>query len=189
MKKLLLTVVVLLSGCAASVPKDESSPFYQISTGSVLSLEAPLTIPAKKVSILFQYGEVLPPSYWFDQYEPYCKFELWTKNQTAVTVNPDRFTIHRVVVGSTPILVGNPSLMVASAGGLTPLLMAKDDDGDSSYLRFYTELYLQSAKQPDVYRLTCNYIDDPWVGLPLSIQEIRAALGEVFTLRLAEESK
>jgi hypothetical protein len=45
-------------------------------------------------------------------------------------------------------------------------------------------MFVHSARQPDVYRVTCSYMGDPWDVDPLTIAEIREALNGVFRLDL-----
>jgi len=53
---------------------------------------------------------------------------------------------------------------------------------------FVTHLRLQSANQPEVFRLSCGHVDDPGSHY-LSIEQIRKVLGDVFALRTAEAGK
>jgi hypothetical protein len=189
-KRFLLTLVLpLLSACQTATTSGAGGYFRQIAPGSRLVLERPVTIPREAVSVKLQNGAVLRPSLWFDQYTPYCKLELYERNAQAVTIEPDTFVITRVRGGISPILTTRAPTaehMLAAAPGLRgPLLAGMDDEG-SSFLRSYAELFLDSARQPGVYRLTCAYMDDPWEVELLTIDQIRATLAGLFTLELAE---
>jgi hypothetical protein len=47
-------------------------------------------------------------------------------------------------------------------------------------------MYLESKIQPDVFRMNCKRWDWPAIGEFLSINEMRQALGDYFTLTLAD---
>ena len=55
-----------------------------------------------------------------------------------------------------------------------------------SHLTFSTTMYLESQLQPDVFRMDCKRWDWPPTGEFLSINEMREALGDYFTLTLAD---
>ena len=58
--------------------------------------------------------------------------------------------------------------------------------GDGASVRtFATRLRLRSAKQPDVYLLSCGQWAYPAEGQHVSIREIRGVLGKIFTMQLA----
>ena len=54
------------------------------------------------------------------------------------------------------------------------------------HLTYSTTMYLESRIQPDVFRMECKRWDWPADGKFLSINEMRQALGDYFTLTLAE---
>ncbi|HSD97545.1 MAG TPA: hypothetical protein VLB06_10430, partial [Sulfuricaulis sp.] len=55
----------------------------------------------------------------------------------------------------------------------------------ASLQTYRTRLMLRSAKQPDVYLLSCGQSAYPSEGQHVSIMEIRKVLGKIFTLQLA----
>ena len=180
-KLLLLTAFVALTGCQ-SMPTPETSRgvyFNDIPMGSMLTLLQPVVIRAGQVRAqLPRTG----PGATAGEYSPHCSLELWTRNEQAVTVEPDTFAITKVRGGLTPILVSRPE--GTRVAGLGHFSLASWGQDDSSFLRSYAEMFVHSPRQPDVYRVNCGYMGDPWDVDPLTIAEIREALNGVFRLDL-----
>ena len=105
-------------------------------------------------------------------------FELYTISDKARVVKPDTFVISRIVDQSEDVTTGWPTYAALGMGVVI---------GDGPvHLTFATTMYLESRIQPDVYRMTCKRWDWPSIGEYLSINEMRQALGDYFTLTLAE---
>lgn len=169
---LVLLLLGLLAGCQTALQKDVNSPLYAPPTGSLLRLHAPLRIPADKASVMIQNGQP-QYSYWnLDTYYAHCDFELHTLSTTERVIQPDVFTVTRVVRDFEDVF-------------LAPVVVASSSSGDASPNQNYmTIMYLQSEKQPEVFRITCQHWDDPSLGDHLNINEIRKALGDLFELVL-----
>ena len=91
---------------------------------------------------------------------------------------PDSFVVTKIVDQSEDVATGWPTFAALGMGIVF---------GDGPvHLTFSTTMYLESKVQPDVYRLTCQRWDWPNIGEYLSINEMRQALGDYFTLILAE---
>jgi len=178
-----LLTVLLLGGCQ-SLPSGSAAggPYFNdIPKGSTLTLQVPLVILPGRVRV---YLPRSGPGAAAGGYATSCSLELWNRNEQRVVVEPDTFVIDRISGGITPILVSNPKHTMVASLGYMPRI-AQDGDG-SSFLRSYAEFYLKSGRQPDVYRLTCGYMDDPWEVEPLTVAEISEALDGVMTLEMAE---
>lgn len=175
--------MLLLGGCQ-SIPTtspDGSLYYNAIPIGSTLVLQQRLVVPAERVRVdLPRYGATAEAG----EYATACSLELWTRNTQPVTIEADRFTITRISGGITPILVSTPAkgVMVASYGYYPRIAWGRDD---SSFLRSYADFYLESERQADVYRLSCGYMGDPWEVEPITVAEIREAIGSVMQLDLA----
>jgi hypothetical protein len=62
--------------------------------------------------------------------------------------------------------------------------------GDGASLQTYsTRMTLRSARQPEVFRLSCGQAALPHEGQHVSINEMRKALGGIFTLDLAKKNR
>jgi hypothetical protein len=171
--------MMLLCGCEAIpvVSADGSRYYDAIPVGAVFTLQQALVIPADRVRVDLPRGREATAA---GEYATGCSLELWTRNAQTVIVEPDQFTITRVSGGITPILVAVPNRVQVASRGYLPRIGGYYDD--SSFLRSYAEFYLQSPRQPDVYRLTCGYIGDPWEVEPLTVAEIEQAIGSVMRL-------
>ena len=52
-------------------------------------------------------------------------------------------------------------------------------------MRFYKVFHLRSERQPGVMRLECQYWDGPLLGSPVTIAQVRQALGDIFSFEFA----
>ena len=180
---ILLSVVGFLAACqTAAYEGNENSPFYPVPSGSTLTLTRSVTIPANQVAVYLQGGEIMPASR-INQYYPHCKFELIHRRDTGQTVRPDDFEIIRVVqeTGHSVALAGLQTAQMSVGIGIN---VGMDRDG-SSLQTYSTRLMLRSARQPQVFRLSCGQAALPHEGQHVSINEMRKALGNLFTLELA----
>jgi hypothetical protein len=177
-------LAALLASCqSAAYEGDENSPFYLIPAGSSVTLNRELTIPAEQVAVFLQGGEVAS-SGKINQYYPHCKFELRHRRDTARTVQPDRFEITKVTpeIGHSVALDG---LQLAGVSVGIGINIGSRGDGDGASLQTWsTRMTLRSARQPEVFRLSCGQTALPHEGRHVSINEMRKALGAVITLQL-----
>ena len=171
----LVTVIFIAVATACSPVRDPSSPFYTITAGSVLQLNQPVEFAPQQVSVFMQHGR-LQAEALLDRYQPYCKLERYTRQEHATRVQPDRFVIKRVVE-ETELTTQLPMPPMAS------LLLV---GGDPSVYTYTTHLYLHSAQQPEVYRLSCMHWEDILDDRYLSVAQMREAMGPLFTLELAQ---
>ena len=171
-----LLIPLLLAACDNSqVVRDEDSQFYSVPVGSTFTLNREITIQPDNTSVYLQNGNIELVAN-VDFYKPHCTFELYTISEKARVVNPDTFVVTRIVDQSEDVSVKWPRY---AALGMSY--------GDGPvHLTFSTTMYLESKIQPDVYRMDCKRWDWPAIGEYLSINEMRQALGDYFTLRLAQ---
>lgn len=174
-----LLCAALLTACSSSpVVGTEDSQFFSVQPGSTFRLNREITIQPDQTSVYLQNGNIEPVAN-VDFYKPHCKFELLTIADQARTVVPDTFVVTRIVDESEDVSTQTPryaSLHLASGGGV---------DGPI-HLTFSTTMYLESNRQPDVFRMNCKQWDWPPTGDFVSINEMRQALGDYFTLILAK---
>lgn len=179
-----LTIIIvagMLSGCQVPLRQtsDPNSPFYQVPQGSTLVLNRDITIAPGTVRVIYQQGrEVYAPNQW----EPFCKFEILPLKDEPQQVRADEFLIYRSGRGTGALLVGLEQLPRYARTGLLWF-----DDDSPSPLIYGTYLFLRSPKQPDVYRLLCGHLQDAGlVPRYLTVNQIRAALGNTFTLQIPQ---
>jgi hypothetical protein len=141
-----------------------------------------LTIPPDQVSVYVQDGEVKSQPE-VDFYSPNCKFELYRISEQQRSVEPDTFNVHKVVDERIEVSIGQRTY--AALGGAMGM-----SAGDAPQVYNYTTvMYLESAFQPAVFRITCQHWEDVFVDKYLSIEQMRQAMGGVFTLELSKPSR
>lgn len=178
-----LFLLLLLAGCESTAIRDERSPFYLPPAGSKLILNQPLSIPAGMLSAYVQDGR---PVYGANEYYPFCRFELYALSAGSRVVQPDTFEIYRVSRQTGIFASIDKRRLLAGVGPGVELAMSDLDDGKPSPIVYGVRMDLRSAKQPEVFRITCGHLQDPNMEARfLSIAEIRQAMGGVFTLQLA----
>lgn len=182
-------LAALLVACQTSAYEgNENSPFYLVPAGSTVTLTRNLTVPAEQVAVFLQGGEVVA-SGGINQYYPHCKFELQRRLDKAQTVQPDSFEITKVVqeIGHSVALDGVQFAEVSVGFGIH---ISANGDGDGASLQTWsTRMTLRSARQPEVFRLSCGQAALPPEGRHVSINEMRKALGGVLTLEVARKNK
>ena len=171
----LMVSVALLGGCAAPVV-DESSPGYRIPLGSAVVLQQELAIPEGHARVFLQGGAVVE-RHRLNPYRPHCNFEQRAVSEGTARIAADRFTVVAVSVGED-FVVQRRSYVYAA------LRLAGDDDSPGMVNR-YIHHRLESARQPEVMRLTCHGgFEVPGKAEYPGLVDIRYALGSVAAVEL-----
>ncbi|MGB7934196.1 MAG: hypothetical protein WCH04_18620, partial [Gammaproteobacteria bacterium] len=142
----------LLTGCQTTGSTNPDSIWYELPTGSKLVLYQDLEIPAGQAHTIVQNAKAGTSAY---KLEVMCRFEV--EQLGPRTIHPDTFLITEVAQGRQ--WVNEPSTLL-----------------------FYKDLHLQSEQQQAILPMRCGYTDDPLLGEPVTIEQIRETLGRVFTL-------
>ena len=183
-RKVVLALTILTS-MALAYPvsgNDYWASQYGIGKGSKIILHVPLAVDADHYKVFIQGGEVKNNkknsySWSFDQYHPFCYFELGTPSGMARTIQPGEFAITRVRIDETEFVQPGP---IQVAGLLSsydaPVLIVE-----------LLIMELKSETQSDVEQLVCaNGFDFPGqVEMP-TIEQIRNALGGIAMLDLVK---
>jgi hypothetical protein len=183
------TVLIILAAALAAACQttayqgNESSPYYRVPAGSHVILNRDLTIPAEQVGVYMQGGQVMPQNQ-LNMYHAHCKLEVRTRRDVSQVVRADEFVVTKSVQEALIYSVQAEPRTYADASRAVRV-NGMDDSGGQSVQTYATRLDLRSERQPDVLRLTCAHWDHPNTAVHLSIRQIRAALGDVVTLRLA----
>jgi hypothetical protein len=173
----LLFISGLLAGCNnTSVVGDTSSRFFDMPVGSTFTLNREITILPHSTSTYVQFART-GPDLRVNTYHPNCRFEVFSISESERVVKPDVFTVTRVVNQFEQVSLDG----VRYAG---PIIVA--DDGGPMFYNYMTTMYLKSEKQPDVFRITCQVWDYIYNETYLSIDQMREAVGDVFTISIAE---
>ena len=170
--------ITILAGCSSNDVKDEGSEFYAVPVGSTLVLNQQVNIHGDQVAVYVQNGELMQ----YDEvnfYLPNCKFEIYTMSEQPRTVQADSFEIIKVEDDIESTSLQKSTDLAALDNALTFGML------DRSYVFNYaTLMYLNSEKQKDVYRMTCQHWEDLMDDRHLTISQMRQAMGDVFTLEI-----
>lgn len=177
MKFLKLTISSLFItsslACETTAVNDLDSQFYSVNTGSVLILNTPVTILENTGRTFFQNGKVIKEKD-LNIYYPHCSITVNTIINHNRDIKPTTFIIYRVddqeEHAQLHILYASRRAL-GSNDGLSII-------GQASYY------YLKSADEPDVRTLECVQWGDPYDVRYVSVNDIRSAVGQIFTLRL-----
>ena len=134
-----------------------------------VTLNTEFRIRPDRASEIIQYGEIVSRRQLLEYY-PHCIFELRTTSESARTVHPDTFTVTGIQRDRYMAWLGGA--MLASAGG-----------GDYNMVMSTTTISLHSPRQPEVFRLSCQQLDEPYHRHHVSATDMQDALGSRFTLR------
>lgn len=182
--------LMALAACQAPGPVGPDSPYYKVPVGSTLTLHQRLTIPAHTAGVYIQGGQVVEHKQLnpVNQYYVYCRLEVDDVQDTAQTVKPDEFTVHRV--GSRREDVSRAYPMYASRGMGMGMDVGEsgggDEDAGPGMQNWSVDLYLHSPRQPQVRRLACQHWVYNYEAEYPTVDEIRKTLGKVMTLKLAK---
>jgi hypothetical protein len=149
--------------------------------GARLVVERPVPIAAGRARVFFQGGGLAGGtgigSGSFDPYRPHCALEIDSVDHEGFEIRPGSFAIVRVQ-RSLESVVHNGSVQVAALLSFGPWLSDRDRYHDGYHL------WLDSAEQPGVRRLTCYGVFAEWPDLrPPTLAEMQAALGDFATIR------
>lgn len=151
--KLIPLAILLLSSCQTTQSTDPSQLTFKIPSGSTLTLNKNLEVPAGKTHATLKFGKVTTDKERND-YKLNCRFDV--KEFGPRTINPEVFKIRRTEDGQE---------WISQAAGI---------------LRFYSDVYLDSDKGTDVIKLTCQEQGGE-IDRTFTVAEMEEALGDFFT--------
>ncbi len=172
---LLVLAALLMIGFHATAATD---PAYIIpKAGSVVKLKRSLVVPGGQTKVYLQRGQVVRKRN-LDRFYPSCNFEVLKLRQRPTTIRPGSFSVARTV--------RDIDFMVQSDSPRRAALRRVDyDDGGMDMIIHVVHMRLKSAKQPNVYRLTCRSWEDfPNEAKEPNIADMREALGNKASIRL-----
>jgi hypothetical protein len=115
-----------------------------------------------------QGGEIRPYES-IEQYYPHCKLELREIADNERSIKPQTFNVTRIYRKEE------------FAGFIKTILAG---DGDSGQIMSTIYLYLQSEKQPDIFRLSCMRLDESFYARHVTVEEMQHTLGDLMSLQL-----
>ncbi len=168
MNRILTVCCIALSIAACQTPdiagdNDSASLTPAIST---VTLNKEFPIRPDRTNEYIQNGEITLFEH-VSEYHPFCKLELRKLADSARVIQPDSFSVSRIYQETE--FAGFRKMMLAG-------------DGSSGLIMSTTYLYLQSEKQPGIFRLSCMRLDMSFYTRHVSVNEMRDTLGSMFTL-------
>lgn len=171
-----VSVVLALYACSVNPTTDENSAFYNVPVGSSIRLNQDVTINGEQVAVYVQNGRLMPYDE-VNKYNPNCKFEIYTMSEQPRIVKQDTFRIIKVVDD-----IESSSLQKSTQLALLDDVFMFVSLDMSNVFNYATMMYLNSEKQKDVYRMTCQHWEDIKDDRYLTVTQMREAMGEIFTL-------
>ena len=165
---------VVLSACAWVPADPDNSPLYQIPTGTTIILHSDISIPAERATVYIQNGKVMD-ELKTDRYYPYCKFEMYTLKPEDRVVRPDTFVVQRSTT---------EEYTLNQERGYRLVKVGSASDGGITFLEMNRVMYIRSAQQPDVYRLTCGIWATPPDFDHITLDQMRQTLAPLISVYL-----
>jgi hypothetical protein len=191
MKKIpVLFLALLISSCNVSLVYKPETIKELLPVGTKLRLTQTLIIPAERAMIYIANGKVVPLKNFntVDVYEPYCMFYLHNGSNQPRQIEPDQFDVIRVVEwegyhgNTSQIKLASIDDSNIRLSGLFNGIASSDIDAGPSIIMYATILRLHSAKQPEVKELVCGHWDHQGTVEPLTLQEMKVALGDLVVI-------
>ena len=194
-KILILLVVLLTSSCSLSLDYKLVSVKELIPVGSTLRLTRAIEMPADRSFIYIAHGKVAPLNNYktVNIYEPYCTLHMYKETPYARQISPDQFEITGILelerIFGRLDYKNNMHANNRATGFIKVNSGGGGDDAGSSIQFYATILSIRSANQPDVKELECGHWDEPADLEPLTLKEMKSALGELITIDSADSKK
>jgi len=178
MRNLVFAVSALaLSACANYMPGP-----WDVPTGSTVVVNQEIQIPADSASVKIQNGRTEAFGA-IDIYHTHCVLEMRQRLDVPQVVKPGQFTVTRNEQQQYVSRFPTPGTQVAG------LFLAGATD---SLINYANVIYITAPEQPNVYRLTCQQYSYPSDTLLnerwSSVRQMKVALGELITLKIAGPS-
>ena len=167
-----LGILLLVSACQ-DIGKVRRTALTQAQQVHTVTLNREFTIRADRASEYIQDGEIKPYDR-ISEYHPHCIFGLRAISASEHTIRPDTFSVHRI--GQDQFAGRYVKIMVAG-------------DGNYGFIMSTTDFYLQSDRQPEVYRLSCQQLDTAFEARHVTFEEMQQTLGDLFTLAGADSQQ
>ena len=168
MNRILIVCCLLLSIAACQTPNiaDDNATVSLTPAIATVTLNKEFPIRPDRTNEYIQNGEITLFEH-ISEYDPFCKLELRNLAEVARVIQPDTFTVSRIY-------------QETEFAGFRKMILA--GDGSSGLIMSTTYLYLQSEKQPGIFRLSCMRLDMSFYARHVSVNEMRDTLGSMLTL-------
>ena len=183
-----LTLLLLLSTVSCSLPqvKNPVNVKALLPVGSTLRLTQKLIIPKERSFIYIANGKVAPLKNYntVDIYEPYCMIYVNKEALYQQEILPDEFEITNIIEWERDFSRLNIRNVTSNYGQKFGLIKTRyaSDDGGPSIVMYATIISLHSVQQTNVKQIVCGHWNDPHEIAPLTLEEMKSALGELILI-------
>ena len=169
----------LLSSCQSNLPIGYSgTAFDELKPGAKLVLKQGVFIPSGLAAIYLQDGQIVTESVVRVR-QPHCKFEVNTISEAVTKISADEFDIMRYSMDTDYVMQE-----VQRFAALSLSISVFGDSGGGPTAKVYViEMFLKSARQPDVLRISCGHWEDPMDGNYLTLSQVKQALGSIMEFK------
>jgi len=164
----LCCLALLITACQSLPPVNSTDT--QAPAITMVTLKQAFPIRPDRSNEYIQGGEIRPYES-ISEYYPHCKLELREIADTERVVQPETFTVTRVYRQED--FVGFRKMILAG-------------DGSSGLIMSITYLFLQSEKQPGIFRLSCMRLDESFYARHVTVDDMRDTLGDMMTLSIQD---
>ena len=193
MKKIIILLsYLLISACNVPVNTPLISVKNTLPVGSILKLTQTIVIPANRSYMYIANGEVkkLKNYNTVDIYQPYCTIHLHKEHSQARKISPDYFKVTKIEEWERDFgsILNNNNRFVKHFRSRFIKTNMSDDQGPSIVMHA-TILTLHSSTQPNVKELVCGHWNDPHEIEPLTLKEMKSALGKLIIINATKSKK
>ena len=154
-----LLLSFFLTACATPQTGDKVSFFADIPTGSILTINQPLTIPANEARATLQFSKQISVSQ-LDTWEPFCQMHVRTLLRKNRQIPKTDFHITRVIRDEAPF-----------SNEISFTWLTK------------TTMHLESKEESDIYQLVCGQVWDGATSRRLYMNELKEAVGDYLSIQ------
>ncbi|WP_295392283.1 hypothetical protein [uncultured Thiodictyon sp.] len=175
-----LAAALGLAGCGPMLVQESArGPWTPIPPGSTLTLNRPVQVPQDQAQVVLRDGQI---SQIGINLGPSCALQVRRISHAGPQrIAPQSFQIARVQVYWAQVAYHRR----AAAARLLPAHWVDDGGGGNPMIQDGYHLWLEGPDR-NVMRLTClGMLNEMSRSRPITLDEIRAALGDVATLRVA----
>jgi len=185
-KVLTLLLVLLTVSCSLPQVKNPMNVKALLPVGSTLRLTQKLIIPKDRSFIYIANGKVAPLKNYntVDIYEPHCMIYVNKEASYQQEILPGEFKVTNIIEWERDFARLNIRNAVSNYGQKPGLIKTRyvSDDGGPSIVMYATIISLHSDQQKDVKQLVCGHWNDPHEIEPLTLEEMKSALGELILI-------
>lgn len=185
-KVITLLLVLLTVSCSLPQVKNSMNVEALLPVGSTLRLTQKLIIPKDRTFIYIANGKVAPLKNYntVDIYEPYCMIYVNKEASYQQEILPGEFKVTNIIEWErnfSGLNIRNVTSKYGKKSGLIKTGYA-GDDGGPSIVMYATIISLHSEQQRNVKKLVCGHWNDPHEIEPLTLKEMKSALGDLIVI-------